>query len=78
MLNDFIAKLPLETIIQTEIEDNRVILPTIIDSKDFYKTFSTEIEAETLTTEKAIYVASTYSVKRMITTKDLLNSRLRY
>lgn len=78
MLNDFIAKLPITTIIQTEIENNRVILPAAIDSKDFYKTFSSEIDTDTLTTEKAIYVASTYPVKKMKTSKDLLNSQLRY
>jgi hypothetical protein len=78
MLNDFLAKLPIDVIIQTEIEESRIVLPIKIDSKAFYKSFSTQIESDTLTTEKAIYIASTYPTKPMKTAKDLLNTKLRY
>jgi len=75
---DFLAKQPINVIIQTEIEDNKVKFPSEVDSKSFYTKFTSEIESEELTTEKAIYIASTEKQSAMINYKDLLNSKLHF
>ena len=74
--NDFLSKQSIKVIVQTEITDSRVSLPVEVDSKAFYKEFSTDIESNTLTTEKAIYIASMEDTSNMITSRDLLNSKL--
>lgn len=75
---DFLSKQPIHIIVNTEVTDEKVILPTLVDSKSFYKSFSNEIESETLTIEKAVYIASTEKSSSMDTSKDLLNSKLSF
>lgn len=78
-LKDFIAKQPMNIIVRTEIEDNKVILPVSIDTKAFYKDFSNEINSEGLTPEKAIFIATqNLENNKMKTSIDLLNSRLKF
>jgi len=78
MLNDFLAKQPIDVIINTEITDEKVILPNKVDSDSFYKKFQAEIEADELTTEKAIYIASTNKPAEFNTSTQLLNSKVKY
>ena len=75
---DFLAKQPINVIIQTDIEDNKVKFPSEVDSKSFYTKFTSEIESDELTTEKAIYIASMEQQTTMINYKDLLNSKLHF
>lgn len=78
-LKDFIAKQPMNIIVRTEIEDNKVILPVNIDTKAFYKDFSNEINSEGLPPEKAIFIAAqNLDNSGMKTSIDLLNSRLKF
>lgn len=76
--NDFLAKLPLDILRQVELSETRIIIPCPIDANAFYQTFSTDIEAETLTDEKAIYIASSHIPKPFITAEQLLNSKLQF
>ena len=76
MFKDFLAKQPIDKIIKTIITDNKVAVPIKIDTKNFYKDFQQEIDQETLTTEKAIFLASLNSNSEMKTSIDLLNAKL--
>lgn len=77
-LKDYIAKQPIDVIIKTEIEENKVILPIEIDVKEFYKAFKNEIDSDQFTPEKAIYIASIEKPKPFINSRSLLNSRLHF
>ena len=73
MLNDFIAKLPIDVIRKVEIEDDKVFIPTTIDRNEFYKNHQQAIEnQESLTPEKAIYLASVNSTNRRKSIAELL------
>ena len=72
MLNDFIAKLPIDTILQTEILDNSVKLPVEVDSQSFYKDFETDIKETNLTAEKAIYAATLVISEKIKSVPELL------
>jgi len=72
MLKNFLAKLPINTLIDTEITSNRILIPVDIDSKDFYKNNSNAIESNTFTDEKAIYIVSTETLRPFITSTNLL------
>lgn len=59
MLNDFIAGLPIDVIRKVEVEDEKIFIPTKVDSSEFYKKHKDQIEDNsTLTPEKAIYLTS--------------------
>lgn len=77
-IKDFISKLPLETIIKTEILDNKVTLPVVIDPVEFYDEFSAEIKASTLTPEKALFVGCMTEQTKYKSSRDLLSSRLQF
>ncbi len=77
-IKDFISKLPLDTIIKTEILDNKITLPAVINPVDFYSEFSAEIKAASLTTEKALFVCSMVEETGFKSSRDLLNSRLTF
>lgn len=72
MLNDYLAKLPKSVIVDIEITDDKVVIPTKINEDEFYNLFKDEIEAETFTTEKAIYLASVNIPKRTKSIPSLL------
>lgn len=77
-LNDYIAKLPLDTSSKIRIFDNRVIFPTPIDPVKFYKDFKSSINSNTLTTEKALYAASKKELSVYKTSTQLLNRHLKF
>lgn len=78
VLNDFIAKLPISVIAKTEITSKRVILPGVIKIDEFYANFADKIEANTLTTEKCIYLAAVHEQADYQTAISLLNSKIKY
>ena len=73
MLKDFIASLPIDVIRKVEIEDEKIFIPTKIDSNEFYKKYREEVESiQGLTEEKAIYLASTVTPKPRKSIPELL------
>ena len=55
MLKDFIASLPIDVIRRVEIEDEKIFIPSKIDTNEFYKKYREEVESTRgLTEEKAI------------------------
>lgn len=76
--NDYIAKQPIDIIINTKITDTTVRFPTMINTSEFYRQFKSEIESNTLTTEKCLYLASIFTSKhnKFINSIDLLNNKL--
>jgi len=73
MLNDFIAGLPIDVIRKVEIEDEKIFIPTKIDSNEFYKKHKEQIEDDTtLTPEKAIYLTSLTEPKSRKSISQLL------
>lgn len=73
MLKDFLSKLPIDVIRKIEIEEDKIFIPTKINSEEFYKKFSNEIEdADGLTDEKAIYLASIATPQPRKTISQLL------
>lgn len=77
-LKDFLAKLSDETLAKVKIYDNKIQIPVEVNSQDFYQLFSSNINVNGLTAEKAIYVASLVEKKKYLSTKDLLNVRLKH
>lgn len=78
MLSDFIGTYPIDIIRKTEITDDKVQLPANIPTDEFYAEFQAEIEATTLTPEKALYIGAICPQKPTSTAKDMLNSRLKF
>lgn len=76
MLKDFISKLPLDVIIKTELENNRVFLPSKIDPAAFYKEHKSEVNQNSLTEEKALYLAAMHEPKKYIPAETILMKRL--
>lgn len=72
MLKDFIAKLPIDVISQTEIEVDKILLPTKVNATEFYKEHKEQIEKTEFTSEKAIYLASTNIPKPTLSIRSLL------
>lgn len=59
MLNDFIATLPIDVIRKVEVEDDKIVIPAKIDSKEFYKKHKEEIDTDIgFSAERAIYIVS--------------------
>ena len=75
-LNDFIAKLPIDKIIKTEILDNKITLPVEIEPNKFYKDFTNQIKVSELSPEKAIFVASLVDRQPYVDSFNLLTSKL--
>ncbi len=75
MLNDYISGLPIDVIIKTEIEDQKAIMPTNIDAADFYKLHAEDIDVNSLTSEKGIYVASSRPRPKYVSAIDMVNRR---
>jgi hypothetical protein len=78
LLKDFIAKQAIQVIVGTVLDPTTAKIPVSIDPKAFYRAFSDKIDADTLTDEKALYVASREPVAPMVTARDMLNSQLRF
>lgn len=76
ILNDFLAKLPIDKIIKTEILDNKITLPVEVDPNKFYKDFRSAIKVEQLSPEKAIFVASLVDRQPYVDSFSLLTSKL--
>lgn len=72
MLNDYLAKLPKSVIAEIEITDEKVMIPTDIKEDEFYGLFKPQIESDTLTTEKAIYIGAVNVPKRTKSIPSLL------
>lgn len=77
-LHDFLSKQPIDVIVNTEITDQKVLLPTKVDPDTFYKAFKGNIEASQLTTEKSIYVGSIHDQTPYQDASKLLNSKVKY
>lgn len=77
-LNDFLAKQPIDVIINTDITDQKVVLPVNVEPDPFYKDFKGNIETEELTTEKAIYIGSIHEKQPYQDATTLLNSKVKY
>lgn len=56
-LKDFISKLPSSVLLESYFDENIIKLPSEIEVNKFEKVFSDEIIEETLTDEKALYLA---------------------
>lgn len=77
-LKDFLAKQPIGVIVATEITEQRVLLPVAVDPDPFYKSFKSDIESETLTAEKALYIGSLHTQAPYQDASALLNSKVTY
>lgn len=78
MLNDFLAKQPIDVIIDTEITDTRVVLPIKVEPDGFYRLHKDDIESTDLTAEKSIYIGSTHTQRPYQSASSLLNSKIKY
>lgn len=78
MLKDFLAKQPIDVIINTEISDTRVVLPIKVEPDGFYRLHKDNIEDTNLTPEKSIYVGSTHESQPYQSASALLNSKIKY
>lgn len=76
ILNDFLARLPIEKIIKTEILDDKITLPVEVDPMKFYKDFKAAIKVTDLSPEKAIFVASLVDKQPYVDSFSLLTSKL--
>lgn len=76
ILNDYLAKLPIDKIIKTEILDDKITLPVEVDSIKFYKDFKGQIKSNQFTPEKAIFVASLVDKQPYMDSFSLLTSKL--
>lgn len=77
-LKDFLAKQPIDVIVNTEITDERVVLPVKVDPDPFYKQFKAGIESTDLTPEKSVYVGSIHETQPYQSASSLLNSKVKY
>ena len=75
-LKNFIAKMPIGVIAATVITDKKVKIPTNIDPTEFAKVNKPQVHAQTLTTEKAIHVASNHVPGKYVSSQDMLNRHL--
>lgn len=75
-LKNFLSKLPLAVIADTEITDTSIKIPTKIDADEFTRQHRPQIETEGLTTEKAIHVASTHRPAEFKTATSMLYGHL--
>lgn len=71
-LKNFLAKLSLKAILDTEITPQKVQVPTKIDTQSFYRDHKAQIETTGLTTEKALYVASAHQSAPHRSATDML------
>lgn len=55
--DDFISVLPLETLRNTKITDNRVIIPSDVDADKLYELCKDAITQPSLSAEKALFIA---------------------
>ena len=78
MLKDFLSQQPIDVIVNTEITDQKVVLPIKVQSDPFYKAFRNDIESANLTTEKAVYVGSIHEKQPYMTASTLLNRKIKY
>lgn len=76
VLNDFLAKLPIDKLIKTEILNNKITLPIEVDPIKFYKDFKSAIKVNDFTPEKAIFVASLIDRQPYIDSFGLLTSKI--
>lgn len=77
-MKDFLAKQPIDIIINTEITDDKVVLPVTVDPDVFYKAHKGDIESDSFTAEKAVYVGSTHKPAPYQDANALLNSKVKY
>lgn len=77
MFKDFLAKQPIDVIINTEITDTKIIVPVEINAEEFYTDFQDTIEASGLSDEKCIYIAATNESKEYESSIDILNSKIK-
>lgn len=78
-LKNYLSKLPTKTLQNLIITATRVQVPTDkMDIRKFKIEFDTQINATTLTPEKAIYVALKVGQQPYISAQDLLNSYLTF
>ena len=77
-LKDFLSKQPIDVIVGTEITPTKVLLPIKVDVESFFKNFSADIETDTHSTEKSIYVGATHQTTDYKTASFLLNSKTKY
>ena len=75
-LKNFLSKLPLPVLLNTEISPNRVQVPGKIDSQDFTRQHRGDIEADTLTTEKALHVGATHQPSEYKSATSMLYGHL--
>lgn len=77
-LSKFISTLPSHVAIGATIKPTRIILPIKLDPKPVYSKLEYNINSTSLTTEKAMYVASLHKLKKFKTFKDIMDGVLRY
>ena len=75
MINKVLSKLPINVIVKTDITDSRVTIPSKLDPNALYKELKPSIDSQTLTTEKAAYIASTQEQEPYIDSIQMLNSK---
>lgn len=75
-LKNFIAKMPIGVIASTVITDKKVKIPANVDPSEFDKVNKAQVHAQNLTTEKAIYVASSHVPGKYVSSQDMLNRHL--
>lgn len=75
-LKNFLSKLPLNTILGTEITPKKVKVPGSIDAKDFLRQHRDEIESDSLTTEKALHVGATHQPSEYKSASSMLYGHL--
>lgn len=78
MLNDYLSKLPRDTLGKVKVTQESITLPMVIDSVALKKAVSDEIEQPNPSIEKSLYVASTTPQSTFIGFREILNNKLRF
>lgn len=75
---DYVAKLPTDVLLRTEITNSRVTMPTVVNIEDFYKEFGKEIDVDESIVERNIYRVSSIPIQKERTARDMLSRKLRF
>lgn len=75
MLKEYISDLSRDKINRVRLGGDRVVLPSKVDPRDFYRKCRSRIEVSSLTDEKAIYTASLKDQNVNKSVSDLLFSK---
>lgn len=77
-LKNYLAEFPIDVLERVEVDEPRISIPAKIDSEEFYQLFQSDIDSDTPTSVKSIFISTMTEERPYKTVQSMMLEHVKF